>query len=63
MLRFVLEVPPGAAERHFLWAELALGDRPFGQIAEGLIDVVGIDGSKVVGPARLRDADEPGTRV
>ena len=39
VLRFVVEVPAGAAGRHVLCAELALGERRFGQIAEGLVDV------------------------
>jgi hypothetical protein len=38
-LRFVVEVPAGSAGRHVLCAELALGERRFGQIAEGLVDV------------------------
>ena len=38
-LRFVVEVPPGAASRHVLCAELSLGERRFGQIAEALVDV------------------------
>jgi hypothetical protein len=38
-LRFVVEVPPGAASRHVLCAELTLGERHFGQIAEALVDV------------------------
>ena len=38
-LRFVIEVPAGSAGRHVLCAELALGERRFGQIAEGLVDV------------------------
>jgi hypothetical protein len=39
VLRFSVEVPPGAAGRHVLCAELALGERRFGQIAEALVDV------------------------
>jgi hypothetical protein len=35
----VIEVPPGAAGRHVLCAELALGGRRVGQIAEALVDV------------------------
>ena len=38
-LRFVVEVPAGSMGRHVLCAELALGERRFGQIAEGLVDV------------------------
>jgi glyoxylase-like metal-dependent hydrolase (beta-lactamase superfamily II) len=39
VLRFVVEVPAGAAGRHVLCAELTLGERRFGQIAEALVDV------------------------
>ena len=39
VLRFVVEVPPGAAGRHVLCAELTLGERRFGQTAEALVDV------------------------
>ena len=39
VLRFVVEVPPGAAGRHVLCAELTLGERRFGQITEALVDV------------------------
>jgi len=35
----VLEVAPGATGRHVLCAELSLGERRFGQIAEALVDV------------------------
>jgi hypothetical protein len=35
----VVEVPPGAAGRHVLCADLTLGERRFGQIAEALVDV------------------------
>jgi glyoxylase-like metal-dependent hydrolase (beta-lactamase superfamily II) len=38
-LHFVVEVAPGAAGRQVLCAELTLGDRRFGQIAETLVDV------------------------
>ena len=39
VLRFVVEVPPGAHGRHVLRADLKLGARRFGQIAEALGDV------------------------
>jgi glyoxylase-like metal-dependent hydrolase (beta-lactamase superfamily II) len=38
-LPFVLEVPPDAQGRHVLCAELTLGERRFGQIAEATVDV------------------------
>jgi hypothetical protein len=38
-LRFAVEVPPGVAGRQVICAELSLGDRRFGQIAEALVDV------------------------
>jgi glyoxylase-like metal-dependent hydrolase (beta-lactamase superfamily II) len=38
-LRFTVAVPAPAAGRHVLCAELTLGDRRFGQVAEALVDV------------------------
>jgi hypothetical protein len=32
-------VPPGAQGRHVVCAELTLGERRFGQLAEALVDV------------------------
>lgn len=39
VLRFSVTVPAGAAGRHVLCADLTLGDRRFGQVAEALVDV------------------------
>jgi hypothetical protein len=38
-VRFVVEIPSDARGRHVLCAELTLGERRFGQIAEALVDV------------------------
>jgi hypothetical protein len=38
-LGFVVEIPPDARGRHVLCAELTLGERRFGQLAEALVDV------------------------
>jgi hypothetical protein len=38
-LRFEVAIPPDARGRHVLCAELTLGERRFGQIAEALVDV------------------------
>lgn len=38
-LRSAVEVPPGAAGRHVLFADLALGERRFGRVAEALVGV------------------------
>jgi hypothetical protein len=38
-LRFVVEVAPGVKGRQVICAELSLGERRFGQIAEALVDV------------------------
>jgi glyoxylase-like metal-dependent hydrolase (beta-lactamase superfamily II) len=38
-LRFAVTVPAGATGRHVVCADLTLGDRRFGQIAEALIDI------------------------
>jgi len=40
----VVEVPPGAHGRHVCCAELTLGERRFGQIAEALVDVTRTSG-------------------
>jgi hypothetical protein len=39
VLRFGVTVPAAAAGRTVLCAELTLGERRFGQIAEALVDV------------------------
>ena len=39
VLRFSVPVPPLAAGRHVLCADLTLGDRRFGQVTEALVDV------------------------
>lgn len=39
ILRFAVTVPADARGRHVLCADLALGDRRFGQITEALVDV------------------------
>jgi glyoxylase-like metal-dependent hydrolase (beta-lactamase superfamily II) len=55
VLRFEVTVPPKAAGRTVLCAELTLGERRFGQIAEALVDVGEVTGDSPGAPPGRRD--------